>query len=355
MKNLGIYFFMACIVTGLVISCKKGAVPAPPDPGNGNGGSGNTYPLPDTTIPSPGLKVRWILNAGNETVANDTFKIVNRLTGKMLNVFTNANGHLVTQLTENGSNNHKWILSINANGAYTVTNQFSNKVLKAKNCTAANDELEQNSSTGATCEQWQFVSLGGGYYRINNQSSGNSLGVVTTAVGDSAQIVLSAYTGGENQQWQLREIPNVTVQDAYNRISIAMNLAVARYNKWGNFNKLVTVNYVPSVPTADANYNGNMRFGANTIYMQEGTALHELGHCMGVGTSPRWTAPLVVSNTFVGTKTLQWIKYYDGINGIINTDTQHFWPYGLNFSNEYGERNFDRHVRLIWAMVQDGL
>jgi hypothetical protein len=354
-KKIAACVLMICIATLIIVSCKKSSVPLPP-PAVGGGNTGNnSYPLPDTTIPAPGLKVRWVLNAGAETVANDTFKIVNRATGKMLNVFSDIDGHLVTQFAENGSDNHKWILSSNANGSYTVTNQFSNKVLKAKDCTTANDLLQQSNSTGSACEQWQFVSLGNGYYRITNQSSGNSLGVATTALHDSAQIVLSTYGGGENQEWQLREIPNATIQNAYNLITAAMNLAVARYNKWGNFNKLITVNYVPSVPTADANYNGNMRFGANTIYMREGTALHELAHCMGVGTSPRWNAPLVVSNSFVGTKTLQWIKYYDGLNGIVNTDTQHFWPYGLNQANEYNAIAFDRHVRLVWAMLQDGL
>jgi hypothetical protein len=344
------------MVTGLLfaVSCKKNAPEAPPIPPGGGGGT-VVIPLPDTTIPAPGLKVKWVLNAGSETAANGTFKIVNRLTGKMLNVATNADGLQVRQLAEDGSANQKWTLSSNANGSFTITNPFSSKVAKAKNCSGATDSLGQYTSNGSACEQWQFVSTGNGYYRITNQSSGNSLAVSNASLDDSAAIVINAYTGAEAQQWQLREIPNATVQDAYNRITAAMNLAVKRYNKWGNFDKLITVNYVPSVPTADANFNGNMRFGANTQYMVEGTALHEMGHCMGVGTSPRWSSPLVVGNSFVGTKAVQWIKYYDGPNAVINCDTQHFWPYGLNFAGEYSQTAFDRHVRIIWAMRQDGL
>jgi hypothetical protein len=346
------------LVTGSIFfyvsSCKK-SVPEPPPIPPANGGGVVVVTLPDTAIPAPGPKVKWVLNAGSEIAANGTFKIVNRLTGKMLNVTTNADGLQVRQLAEDGTANQKWTLSSNANGSFTATNVFSSKVLKAKNCTGTIDSLNQNTSNGSACEQWQFVITSNGYYRITNQSSGNSLGVSNASLEDSAAIVINAYTGAEAQQWQLREIPNATVQDAYNRITAAMNLAVKRYNKWGNFDKLVTVNYVPSVPTADANYAGNMRFGANTQFMVEGTALHELAHCMGVGTSPRWTTPLVVGNNFVGAKTLQWIKYYDGANAVINCDTQHFWPYGLNFAGEYSQAAFDRHVRIIWAMRQDGL
>jgi hypothetical protein len=349
------YFLITAVAVLIVVaSCKKSLHEPPPIPPGGGGGT-PVVVIPDTTIPAPGAKVKWMLNAGSETAANGTFKIVNRLTGKMLNVYTNANGLAVTQLAENGSDNHKWILSSNTNGSFTITNVLSSKVLKAKNCSGAIDSAQQVTAAGGACEQWQFVSTGNGYYRITNQSSGNSLAVANSSLEDSAAIIINAYTGAEAQQWQLREIPTATIQDAYNRITAAMNAAVKRYNKWGNFDKLITVNYVPSVPTADANFNGNMRFGANPQYMVEGTALHELAHCMGVGTSPRWTAPLVIGANYVGAKAVQWVKYYDGANAVINCDTQHMWPYGLNFANEYSPVNFDRHVRIVWAMRQDGL
>jgi hypothetical protein len=348
------FVLCAIILLAGVASCKKN-LPTPPAIPPGNGGGGTTITIPDTTLPAPGAKVKWVLNVGSETAANGTFKIVNRATGKMLNVSTNANGLQATQLAENGSDNHKWTLTTNANSSFTLTNVLSTRVLKAKNCGGTTDTAVQVTAAGGACEQWQLVSTGNGYYRITNQSTGSSLAISNNSLDDNTTIVLNTYTGTEAQQWQLREIPTAVVQDAYNRITIAMNAAVKRYNKFGNFDKLITVNYVPSVPTADANFNGNMRFGANTQYMVEGTALHELAHCMGVGTSPRWTAPLVIGANYVGAKAVQWIKYFDGPSAVINCDTQHMWPYGLNFANEYSEANFDRHVRLIWAMRQDGL
>jgi hypothetical protein len=83
--------------------------------------------------------------------------------------------------------------------------------------------------------------------------------------------------------------PSADQQDAYNRITAAMNAAVARYNNLSDLGKNITVYYEPSVPTADGNINGTIRFGAKAS-MNERTALHEISHTIGVGTSGRWGA-----------------------------------------------------------------
>lgn len=350
------FCLVVIIAIVVVASCKKGTIPAPPDPGPGNGGGVPVVVIPDTTIPAPGAKVRWTFQVASATAAAGTFKIGNVFSGKMLNTSVATSGTAISQLSQNGSDNHKWTLFLNANGSYTISNVFSGKVLAAKACIATTDTAVQVTPTGAACEQWQLVSLGAnGYYRITNQSSGNSLSVLNASLEDNEATILSTYSGSESQQWQLQAIPTAIEQTAYTLITSSMNKAVKRYNKWGNFDKVVRVSYNPSVPTADANFAGNMRFGANPAHHGESTALHELAHCMGVGTSPRWSSPLVAGNTFVGTKALQWMKYYDGVNAIINCDNFHFWPYGINFSNEFSEVNADRHVRLVWAMKLDGL
>ncbi len=357
MKNVSIKKSIFCVlaIIAIAISCSKNAPVAPPIPP----APPPIIPvvvIPDTTIPAPGAKVRWTFQVASETAAAGTFKIGNIFSGKMLNASVATSGIRISQLAQNGSDNHKWTLSVNANGTYTITNIFSGKVLAAKACIATTDTAVQVTATGAACEQWQLVSLGAsGYYRISNQSSGNSLSVLNASLEDNEAIVLSTYTGSEAQQWQLQAIPNATEQTAYSLITSSMNKAVKRYNKWGNFDKIVRVTYNPSVPTADANFAGNIRFGANPAHQGESTSLHELAHCMGVGTSPRWSSPLVVGNTFVGAKALQWMKYYDGDSAIINCDNFHFWPYGINFAPEFSEVNGDRHVRMVWAMKLDGL
>jgi hypothetical protein len=122
--------------------------------------------------------------------------------------------------------------------------------------------------------------------------------------------------------------------DARARIIYAMDGAVAQYNRYGTFSKHVTVNYNPGVPTAQANYDGWLEFGANPSFQQYRTALHEISHTLGVGTT--WQ-----------------IHALDGAAANINSDGTHFWPYGLNYDNEGGTENFRRHVLMMIAFRRD--
>jgi hypothetical protein len=155
--------------------------------------------------------------------------------------------------------------------------------------------------------------------------------------------------------WRLVRVPNPSAdqQRAYDLITRAMNAAVARYNNLSGLTKSITAHYNPGVPTADGNINGTIRFGS-TAYMTERTALHEIGHTIGVGTSGKWRS-LGCGGTFKGARTTALVKQYNGQSAVITCDSQHFWPYGLNFENEFSQTNADRHVKIVDAMVRDGL
>jgi hypothetical protein len=134
-----------------------------------------------------------------------------------------------------------------------------------------------------------------------------------------------------------------------------MDLSINRYNVYSNFGKRIIVSYNSAAPTADGNYNGNIRFGANTIYMVEGTTQHEIAHYLGVVTSLEWKAPLVQDGKFVGANPLAKIQSFDGPTAVTNCDANHFWPYGINFSNEFSAVTYERNAQLVWEMVKDGL
>jgi hypothetical protein len=155
--------------------------------------------------------------------------------------------------------------------------------------------------------------------------------------------------------WRLVRAQNPTAdqQRAYDLITRAMNAAVARYNNLSGLGKSITAHYEPSVPTADGNINGTIRFGAFAS-MNERTALHEISHTIGVGTSGRWGS-LGCGGTFRGAQATALVKQYNGPSAVISCDRQHFWPYGLNFDNEFSQTNADRHVKIVEAMVRDGL
>ncbi|HEX6962537.1 MAG TPA: dockerin type I domain-containing protein, partial [Lacipirellula sp.] len=67
-------------------------------------------------------------------------------------------------------------------------------------------------------------------------------------------------------------------------ITTAVDAAVAVWNQWSDYNKPVNVYYNVGVPTAQANFDGVITFGAGTQYHNAATAWHEMLHVMGSGT-----------------------------------------------------------------------
>lgn len=144
-------------------------------------------------------------------------------------------------------------------------------------------------------------------------------------------------------------------------ITEAMDGATEYYNCYADLTKSITVNYKPGVPTAEANVDGQLSFGENKEYIQLPTTMHEIGHTMGVGYSPwsellqdgRWTGPAVravIENLPPEQRDPDEVSQRD----YITADTQHFWPYGLNYASEYvSEWSLIDHVRIVAAMQED--
>jgi hypothetical protein len=147
--------------------------------------------------------------------------------------------------------------------------------------------------------------------------------------------------------------PTADQQAAYDRITAAMDTAVRYYNCYTNITKALNVSYVPSVATADGNINGSIRFGS-TASMNHVTAMHEISHTVGIGTASKW-ASLVVNGLFTGTNAqAQLLAIPTRDRDTIGADTQHFWPFGLNYESE-GQRESDliAHCEMVMAIRKD--
>lgn len=151
--------------------------------------------------------------------------------------------------------------------------------------------------------------------------------------------------------------PTSTEQAAYTLITAAMDSAVWYMNHYTTFTKALTVTYVPSVATADGNINGSIRFGSNTYYMNQATALHEIAHTVGVGTSSVWWNTLIVSGVYTGTYATQKLRTLTGNStAVLYGDSQHFWPFGLNYPTEVTSvYDYIYHCEILEAMQPDGL
>lgn len=135
------------------------------------------------------------------------------------------------------------------------------------------------------------------------------------------------------------------------RITASMDEAVELYNKVSRkkFRKQIRVSYNPDVPTADANWNGHIRFGG-TINTR--TAMHEIAHTLGIGQHQRYWE-LMQDGQWDGRRARRQLEKIDGDDAVLKGDNAHFWPYGLNYDKEDGDEQRERHVLIVYAMVRD--
>jgi len=147
--------------------------------------------------------------------------------------------------------------------------------------------------------------------------------------------------------------PTADEQEAYDLITEAMDKAVEYYNCYTNLTKATTVTYVPSVDTADGNSNGSIRFGGRE-YMEYITAMHEIAHTVGIGTASQW-AGHVVDGIFDGEQATAKLRELTGIaDDQVHADSQHFWPYGLNYTSEVkSEADVINHCYIVVAIRAD--
>nr|UBX54519.1 hypothetical protein [Aspergillus sp.] len=117
--------------------------------------------------------------------------------------------------------------------------------------------------------------------------------------------------------WSLEKSPNPTADEAnaYSLIEAAMEAAVARHARLGDVSKPLHVYYSPGVPTAEGNYNGDIRFGSDRSYMNERTALHEISHTLGVGQTASFDDLCASGNWLTALPLLQ---SWDGSDAVIN-------------------------------------
>ncbi|MGD9201224.1 MAG: hypothetical protein PVI26_06655, partial [Chitinispirillia bacterium] len=142
--------------------------------------------------------------------------------------------------------------------------------------------------------------------------------------------------------------------DAYRRIKIAMDSALGYFNRLTTITKTLNVYYKPGVPTANGNFNGTIRFGANRYYMVVSTAMHEIAHTVGVGTTAKYKK-LVKNRIFTGSHATAALREITGDSEVLlNSDSKHFWPYGLNYVHEMkSEQDLINHCKIVNAIYKD--
>lgn len=141
----------------------------------------------------------------------------------------------------------------------------------------------------------------------------------------------------------------------HNLIKTAMDSAVYFYNRYTPFRRNVWVYYDPGIPTAQASYLGSIGFGPNETFMWVGTAMHELAHYFGSGTTTAWRS-LMVNGVWQGPVAQALSMQLTGqqLRGDNNANPIHYWPTGINFRSEVSSKtDLINHARIVKAMLID--
>ena len=138
------------------------------------------------------------------------------------------------------------------------------------------------------------------------------------------------------------------------KIKTEIQKALQFYNTYTDITKQITIVYEASVATADGNFNGTVRFGNDQQYMVTPTIMHEIAHTLGVGTASNWGS-FMVDGKWTGNNAINQMHSITGDqNAVVNGDTQHFWPYGLNYASEdKSDDDLVDHCKMVMALRKD--
>lgn len=164
------------------------------------------------------------------------------------------------------------------------------------------------------------------------------------ALGDRAPAALTYTIGGNWDSTARRDAAEAAAQ-----------AVLARYNAFapnGFDNRNVYIYYDPGIPTAQASYHGSIGFGGT--WPNERVTQHELGHYLGLpyGNKGAWDG-FLSGGAWSGAQASALVRQFEGDQATLNGDGIHFWPYGLNFDNEFSALSAQRQVAMVYAMRAD--
>lgn len=147
--------------------------------------------------------------SGSLPDASGTYRIVNRNSGKALNVVggSSADGANIEQYTYGGWTSQHWQFTDLGNGYYKIQNVNSGKLMDVEGASLADGaENVQWYDNGGLNQQWQLQDTGDGYFKIINRNSGKLLDITGASTADGALDIQWNDNGGTNQHWQILEI-----------------------------------------------------------------------------------------------------------------------------------------------------
>ena len=163
-----------------------------------------TLAITDNANPSPQI----VVLTGTGGTGSQALEIFNKSSYKAIDLPNSsvADGTPVEQWDYWGGANQQWLVISIGNGYYEIQNKQSQKALEVASLTNG-AVIQQGAYLGADNQQWLIVPLGNGYYKIVNKSSGKVLDVPAFSTDNGTKLDQWDDNGGPNQAWALEPAP----------------------------------------------------------------------------------------------------------------------------------------------------
>ncbi len=188
-------------------------------PEGGPGGHATTFDQPGFgtltyTRPAGGGN-NAVLPGGN--IAEGTYRLVARHSGKALEAAGTANGSGVQQFTVNQNTSQQWNITHLGGGQYRITNVQSGRVLDIASSSMNNGASVQIwNYNGGDNQKFAFIPTGDGYYRISPAHSAKALDVNNSSTQDGASVIQWRYWYNNNQEYRLEPVSAVVRLQSHN-------------------------------------------------------------------------------------------------------------------------------------------
>ncbi|MEV6298527.1 pectate lyase [Actinoplanes sp. NPDC051861] len=163
-----------------------------------------------TVLTTAGLGAVGLVTAQQASAAtidlNAYYVLKNQHSGKVLDVWnlSTADGAVINQWTQNNGDWQQFKFLDMGSGNYRLQAKHSGKVLNVQGASTADGAqvIQSNGDRNATSQQWKIQDIGSNIQLIN-RNSGKALEVFEWSTADGGNVVQYADQNFANQQWQL--------------------------------------------------------------------------------------------------------------------------------------------------------
>lgn len=149
-------------------------------------------------------------NTVNNITNNSTYKIVNRNSGKLIEVAngSTANGGDIQQNMDQNDNGQRWKAVDVGSGFWKFINMSSGKVIDVEGSSLNNGtNISQYTDSGTPNQHWSLTGIGNGFWKIVNKNSGKLIDVENSSRADYGNISQYQDMNTANQQWVFYDFP----------------------------------------------------------------------------------------------------------------------------------------------------